>query len=106
MFILDGTRIFSDACRAEFTDDEKYDINQGAKCLAFEVPTAAAFHLMRATESVIQRYYGEVVGKLPPKKSRNWGAYIANLRRCGAEPKIISALEDMKELYRNPIIHP
>jgi hypothetical protein len=47
-----------------------------------------------------------LVGTLPAKKSRNWGVYITNLRKCGAEQKIVSALEEMKELYRNPIIHP
>lgn len=106
LFIADGTLVFSASCRAQFTDEERYDITQGTRCLAFEVPTAAAFHLLRATESVIRRHYGEVVGTLPTQKSRNWGVYITNLRKCGADAKIVSALEEMKDLYRNPIIHP
>lgn len=37
---------------------------------------------------------------------RNWGTYIKNLRKCGANEKILTALEQLKDLHRNPIIHP
>jgi hypothetical protein len=104
--LADGTRLFSDLCRSNFTDDEKYDINQATKCLVFEVPTAAAFHILRATESVIRRYYEKVVGNLPKIKSRNWGTYLVMLRRCRADHRVLAVLEEMKDLYRNPIIHP
>jgi hypothetical protein len=98
--------MFSTDVATFFTDDEKYDIEQAGKCLAFEVPTAAAFHLMRLTESVVRRYYQSVVGTSPPVKMRNWGTYIKNLRKCGANEKVLFALEQVKEFYRNPVIHP
>ena len=37
---------------------------------------------------------------------RNWGVYIRNLRKCSADPKILSTLEQIKDLHRNPVIHP
>jgi hypothetical protein len=35
----------------------QYDIREAGKCIAYERSTAAAFHLMRATESVLREYY-------------------------------------------------
>jgi hypothetical protein len=104
--ISDGTQLFSEECKQSFSDGERYDLNQATKCLVFEVPTAAGFHIFRAVESVIRRYYHVVVGKLPEKRNRNWGSYIQRLRECGADVKITSVLEQIKELYRNPLVHP
>jgi hypothetical protein len=43
---------------------------------------------------------------MPKPKMRNWGTYIKNLKACGVNPKVVSILEQIKDLYRNPIIHP
>ena len=107
LLVLDATAIFSDEVRSEMDPDEQYDIVQAGRCLAFEVPTAAAFHIFRAAESVMRRYYVAVVGTVPAKKLRNWGAYLKNLQsHVAADPKILHSLEQIKDLYRNPIIHP
>jgi hypothetical protein len=45
--VLDGTRLFSDAVRAKLNEDEANDFKEATKCLAFELPTAAAFHIFR-----------------------------------------------------------
>ena len=81
-------------------------INQAGRCLAFEVPTAALFHMFRAADSVLRRWYKQVTGVEPKVKMRNWGTYIRKLRECGVDEKILSALEQIKELHRNPVIHP
>lgn len=106
LLIEQATRIFSADIRKWLTQEECYNVEQAGKCLAFEVPTAAAFHLMRAAESTIRRYYAIVIGKLPKPKARNWGVYINNLKAAGADQKIMFALEQVKELHRNPVIHP
>ena len=84
-----------------------FDAQQAAKCLAFEVPTACGFHVFRATESVLRRYYAEVAGSHPPPKVRSFGIYTKKLRqiKCGNE-KIIAAIEQMTSLHRNPLVHP
>ncbi len=104
--IDNGTAIFSDAVKLSFTLEEKYDVEQAGKCLAVEVPTAAAFHLFRAAESVMRRYYTIVVGTLPKAKMRNWGAYLKALKKCNADSKVLNALEQIKDLHRNPVLHP
>ena len=37
---------------------------------------------------------------------RNWGIYIKALRNCGADQKVVVILEQIKDLHRNPVIHP
>jgi hypothetical protein len=73
VLITDGTMLFSRAVQNDFNSEEEEDIKQAAKCIAFEVPTAAGFHIFRAMESVIRRYYCAVIGTLPKPKMRNWG---------------------------------
>jgi hypothetical protein len=83
------------------------DIQSGAKCLAYEAWTAAAFHFLRALESVLRRYWESVMpGKSHPG-NRTIGDYLYALRRSrkGA-PKLKAALKDLKDLDRNPVLHP
>jgi hypothetical protein len=102
----EGETIFSKELRDDLNEDELYNIREAGKCLAFEIPTAAAFHLFRCAESIIRRYYELVVGELPKPKMRNWGLYIRNLRKCGADEMVLAFLGQIKDLHRNPVIHP
>jgi len=82
------------------------DFDEAGKCLLFDTPTAVGFHLLRATEAVIRKYYAIVTGVEPKKKFRNWGAYLKKLNQCGANSKITGYLDHIRENYRNPILHP
>ncbi len=87
-------------------DQAKADFDQAGRCVAFDLPTAAAFHIFRGTEVIIRAYYKAVTGKEPKKKMRNWFAYIKVLRQCNADNRITSFLDHLRETYRNPILHP
>lgn len=106
VLVVAGERVFSEDARKEFNEQEIYNLKEAGKCLAFQIPTAAAFHMFRCVESLIRRYYELVVGNLPKPKMRNWGAYIRNLKECGANQKVTTILEQIKDLHRNPVIHP
>ena len=83
------------------------DVRAAAQCLAFELPTAAGFHLHRANESVLHRYYDAVTGGKPRPSGRNIGDYLRELNNQNVgDPKVRSALKDLKDLHRNPLIHP
>jgi hypothetical protein len=94
--------------RSSLPDQAKLDFDQAGKCMAFDVPTAAAFHLLRATEAVIRKYYDLVVPG--PKKAstrmRNWGVYIKLLKDHGGDANVISLIDHMRDVYRNPVTHP
>ena len=83
------------------------DIKQAGKCIAFELPTAAGFHLHRANEAVLHRYYDEVSGGRPRPKNRNIGGYLSEMQRHSlGDARLLSTLRDLNDLHRNPLVHP
>jgi hypothetical protein len=101
------TLLPSESARQMLTAEALDDIRQAGRCLAFNLGTAAAFHIVRCTETFIWQYYEIVIGRLPPMKTRNWGAYIRNLTACGnADPKVLGWMTQIKDQYRNPVLHP
>jgi hypothetical protein len=86
----------------------KKDIAEAGRCLAFELSTAAAFHMWRALETVMNRYHQALTGKSfeDAKITRNWAEYIKALETAGADKKITVFLDHIRDEYRNPISHP
>lgn len=84
-----------------------FDTQQAAKALAFELPTAAGFHVFRATESVLRRYYDHVTSGQARPTVRSISVYVRTLRIAKrGDELILSTLEQMAKLHRNPLIHP
>jgi hypothetical protein len=106
MLIEKAESLFSDAVKARLPIQANVDIRQAGRCLAFECPTAAGFHILRAVEAVLRVYYKEITGIEPKGKLRNWGAYIKRLEQAGGEKKILGILDQIRDLHRNPIFHP
>ena len=93
--------------RVKLPPQAVFDIREAGKCLAFETPTASAFHLLRAVEAMLLLYYVQVTGGALPPRMRNWGVYINNLRKNGhADEKILEFLDHIRQSYRNPVSHP
>jgi hypothetical protein len=83
------------------------DLQQATKCIAFELFTAAGFHLHRANEAVLRRYWDAVTKGAPRPVSRNMGDYLNELSKQNAgDARVRAALKDLKDLHRNPLIHP
>jgi hypothetical protein len=99
-------RIFSESVLTNIPDHALKDVRECGRCLAFNLQTSAGFHILRATEALIREYYKVVVGHPPTLKSRNWGRYIDILKRHGADSRILAALDQIREMHRNPIMHP
>jgi hypothetical protein len=104
--VLNGTILFPQDLPRKVPEAVE-DVVQGARCIAFELPTAAGFHLHRANESILHRYYDAVTNGAPRPVGRNMGDFLAELNRKNAgSPAVRSALKDLKDLHRNPLIHP
>jgi hypothetical protein len=102
-------KLFSEVVIKRLPEAAKTDIDAAGRCLAFEVPTAAAFHILRASEAVMGLYYSVLTNGRTfkaDKVMRNWGAYIEALRKHGAEKKVTEILDHIRAEYRNPITHP
>jgi hypothetical protein len=83
------------------------DLEMATRCIAFELPTASGFHLHRANESVLHKYWDAVSNGEPRPKNRNMGDYLKVMEgKSFGDPKVRSALKDLKDLHRNPLIHP
>ncbi|HKN13052.1 MAG TPA: hypothetical protein VJX68_07625 [Candidatus Binatus sp.] len=51
--------------------------------------------------------YLEAWGKKVEKASqRNWGKYTDLLKETGANKKVINSIDQIRELHRNPLLHP
>ncbi|HEX8889369.1 MAG TPA: hypothetical protein VF779_09335 [Pyrinomonadaceae bacterium] len=83
------------------------DLKQAGRCLAFELPTAAAFHLFRAVESVSKQYVEIFRGTPPTGKSElGLGNHARILRTTDADVRVVNTLDQIRSLHRNPIAHP
>lgn len=85
-------------------DGARKDFREAGRCLAFEVPTAAGFHAMRATERVLRQYYQLVMKKDPGHV--DWGTCTQELTKAGANAKIVHVLDQIRSIHRNPLMHP
>jgi hypothetical protein len=72
--------------------------------LAFDLPTATGFHMLRATEAVLIEY--KTAAGVKKSKTRNWNKYIQDLKAAGADQKIVAILDQIRDLHRNPLMHP
>ena len=85
----------------------QYDLAEAGKCIAFERPTAAAFHLLRATEGVFRDFYCTLVKQ--KRCDLMWGPMLADLRKrkkARAHAVLLSNLDNIRKSFRNPTQHP
>jgi len=101
-----GELMFPDEIRNELPTEAVYDIKQGARCFAFELPTAAGFHFLRAIEAVIHKFYDVLSNNARRPNRAAMGIYIDELIKLNANPDLVATLRQIKDLHRNPIIHP
>lgn len=86
----------------------QYDLMEVGKCIAFERPTAAAFHLLRATEAVLRHFYcTRILTRRVP--GLLWGPMVQDLRTRRKTKKhttLYNNLDNIRHSYRNPTQHP
>lgn len=83
------------------------DIVMGARCLAFELWTAMAFHFHRANEAVLRRYYESVIGNAKKPKYLTMGTMTSSMEQHDVgDINIRAALNNIRVFHRNPISHP
>jgi hypothetical protein len=86
------------------------DLHDAGRCMAFELSTAAAFHLFRAVEAMVSEY-GTFVRNKPftqveKKKGLGGMANLLKEKSLGVDTRITSTIEQVALLHRNPTMHP
>lgn len=86
----------------------QYDFKEAGLCIAFERPTAAAFHILRGTEDVLRFFYKKYIR--PAKKDLTWGQILHELKNKtkGKKPEVVllNNLDNIRNSFRNPTQHP
>jgi hypothetical protein len=86
------------------------DTKEAGRAIAFNLPTAAGFHIARATESVLLKYMAAFDVPKPPDPQRNWGNYTKLMRAVTAQispkEKVLTTIDQIRILHRNPLLHP
>lgn len=83
------------------------ELREGGRCLAFELSTAAGFHMLRATELVLRMYWDATSNGMPHPDQKNLGAYLKVMEKSNVgSPKVVATLKQIKDLHRNPLMHP
>lgn len=88
-------------------DNIQYDIKESGKCIAYECPTASAFHVLRGVEGLLRT----LLKKLSPQvdtSQMNWGPLIIELRNLNISDLsiLLDNLDRIRDNYRNPTNHP
>jgi hypothetical protein len=88
---------------AKLPEVAQYDFGEAGKCIAFERPTAAAFHLMRGTEGVLLRDR-----KRDRVKPLLWGSMVNDMKNRRRKPpkELLQNLGNIRESFRNSTQHP
>lgn len=105
--LLDQSWLMFPAELSKKVPEAMFDVAEAGKALCYETATACGFHLFRATESVLRRYYSHATGGKAHPKVRNIMVYVQAMRnaKCGDE-KVLAVIEQLAKLHRNPIAHP
>jgi hypothetical protein len=90
------------------------ELREAGRCLALEAYTASGFHTLRGVEVVMGAYYKAVSSA--PRDFRSWHDYVEALEELAKEKdgkkpkhpsaKVAAMLDRMREIDRNPLMHP
>lgn len=107
--IAHADNLFPENVQKQMGNQSRQDIKEAGKCLAFDLATAAGFHITRAVEGVLIDYLkllnAQAVTELKDAQ-RNLGNYIKLAREQKGEEKVCNSLDQFRDLHRNPLIHP
>lgn len=106
-----GENVLPEPIRAAISQFARNELKEATRCLVFDLPTAAGFHLLRAVESTLREYYDMLSKGAKRPKMRNgndapMGGYIRELETLGADQEVIETLTQIKRLHRDPHMHP
>ncbi len=93
--------------RERLTPECAREIDESGRCLAYERSTASGFHGLRSVEITIRQYLNAIPGfTMPPLNRQNWGEYLKLLKDNGSVREVTDHLHNIKDNYRNPLMHP
>jgi hypothetical protein len=110
--VSDGAGIIPADIQPDMPVETLIEFNSAGKCLAFDLPTACGFHALRGLELVMDDYLSSF--GVNTAKMKSWSDYIKAATKLIEQPnadkkpsaKVAAMLDRMRELERNPLMHP
>lgn len=96
---------FNEKIWKKLTKSTKKDLDESCKCILFELPTSAGFLALRATESVLRKYYKKKTNK-SLTGFINWNDMIKELKSTNADKTLLGHLDYLRKNLRNKLSHP
>lgn len=90
------------------SEQAKQDFSESTRCIAMNLPTASAFHLMRAVEECLKQLYFHFIKRNRLAKPM-WAAMVTKLgSKKNPKPRkeTLDILDIIRVNYRNPTQHP
>lgn len=91
------------------------DLDNAGRCLAFGLPTASGFHVVRAVEGVLGNYARAFLAE-PVDEFQTMRQLLEPLEKLKEDkaaqssvlpsPKTLRTLDQIRDLDRNPVVHP
>jgi len=105
LLIKGAEHFFNENIWKKLTKTTQRDLDEATRCILFELPTPAGILALRATESVLRRYY--------KRKTNNaitgfidWKTIIDHLRNTNADTTLLGHLDYLRYNLRNRLNHP
>lgn len=110
--VTQGSHIIPGDARAEIPQEAIKEFDDAGRCLAFDLPTACGFHALRGLELTMDAYLQAF--DVPTKNMKSWNDYITAAKKLAdntdaikrPSAKVAAMLDRMRELDRNPLMHP
>lgn len=102
------SKLLKDGAFGKLEEIARIDFSSSCRCILFGEATAAAFHILRATESVLRSYYCHHRRQNRLAKPM-WGPMVDQLRaktRNRPPEALLTSLDLIRTAYRNPTQHP
>ena len=106
--LSDPKQLLKSGSYEKLAEIAKTDFSSSCRCILFGEATAAAFHILRATESVLKSYYFHHRRQKRLAKPM-WGQMIDQLRlktKNRPPESLLTSLDLVRTAYRNPTQHP
>ncbi len=86
--------------------DAAFDAGEVGKTMAFNLPTACAFHTFRVLECVLKKYWDFITSEKARPDPETIGKIAADMinQKIG-DDKVLESLKQIAKLHRNPCIH-
>ena len=105
LLITGAEKFFNVDIWKKLTNSTKRDLDEATRCILFEIPTPAGILALRATESVLRRYYEKKTNQVLTGFI-NWDTIIKELRNTSADKTLLGHLDYLRNNLRNKLNHP